>query len=137
VDLVVDSGDPAPDFTVVSTVILTVIGGLLVGLDMDAAAVQTAYRVVARGSAGRSVGRTDGTGFQLAPRLTARIRRPAGAGGGDPDRHRHRRRGLVPYAAPALWMGMGGASAASQVSVIRLLRPLLVAAIGVVATLSW
>jgi len=47
VDLVVDSGDPAPALTVLSTVILTVIGGLLVGLDMDAAAVQTAHRVVA------------------------------------------------------------------------------------------
>jgi ABC-2 type transport system permease protein len=42
-----------------------------------------------------------------------------------------------PYAAPALWMGMGGAAAASKVSIIQLLLPLLVAAIGVVATLSW
>jgi hypothetical protein len=36
-----------------------------------------------------------------------------------------------------LWMGMGGAAAASKVSIIQLLLPLLVAAIGVVATLSW
>jgi ABC-2 type transport system permease protein len=42
-----------------------------------------------------------------------------------------------PYAAPALWMGMGGAAAASQVSTIQLLLPLPVAALAVVATLSW
>jgi hypothetical protein len=35
-------------------------------------------------------------------------------------------------------MGMGGAAAASEVSIIQLLLlPLLVAAIGVAATLSW
>jgi hypothetical protein len=32
---------------------------------------------------------------------------------------------------------MGGAAAASQVSIIQLLLPLLVAAIGVAVTLSW
>ncbi len=42
-----------------------------------------------------------------------------------------------PYAAPALWMGLGGAAAANQVSIIQLLLPLLVAAIAVLATLSW
>ena len=42
-----------------------------------------------------------------------------------------------PYAAPALWMGLGGAAAASQVSIIQLLLPLPVAAIAVLATLSW
>ena len=36
-----------------------------------------------------------------------------------------------PYAAPALWMGLGGAPAASQVSIIQLLLPLPVAAIAV------
>ncbi len=41
--------------TVVSTVILTVIGGLLVGLDMDAAAVQTASRVAAAGLLGAAL----------------------------------------------------------------------------------
>ena len=42
-----------------------------------------------------------------------------------------------PFAAPALWMGMGGVAAASQVSIIQLLLPLLVAAMAVLATLSW
>jgi ABC-2 type transport system permease protein len=42
-----------------------------------------------------------------------------------------------PYAAPALWMGMGGAAAASQVSLIQRLLPLPVAALAVLATLSW
>jgi len=45
--------------------------------------------------------------------------------------------GWFPYASQALWMGMGGAAAASQVSIIQLLLPLLVAAIGVAVTLSW
>jgi hypothetical protein len=34
-------------------------------------------------------------------------------------------------------MGMGGAAAASQVSIIQLLLPLPVAALAVVATLNW
>jgi hypothetical protein len=34
-------------------------------------------------------------------------------------------------------MGLGGASAASEVSIIQLLLPLPVAALAVVATLSW
>ena len=42
-----------------------------------------------------------------------------------------------PYATPALWMGMGGAAAASKLSLIQLLLPLPVAAIAVIATLSW
>ena len=42
-----------------------------------------------------------------------------------------------PYAAPELWMGMGGAAAASKVLTIQLLLPLPVAALAVVATLSW
>ena len=42
-----------------------------------------------------------------------------------------------PYAARALWMGMGGGAAANQVSTIQLLLPLAVAALAVVATLSW
>jgi hypothetical protein len=36
-----------------------------------------------------------------------------------------------PHAAPALWMGLGGAPAASQVSIIQLLLPLPIAAIAV------
>ena len=83
-----------------------------------------------RRSAGRGVGRTDGAGLELAPRLPARNRRANGCGRRDPARHRYRRRAWFPYAAPALWMGMGGAAAASQVSIIQLLLPLLVAAIG-------
>jgi hypothetical protein len=82
--------------TVVSTVILTVIGGLLVGLDMDAAAVQDGVSGRRRRSIGRGVGRTDGAGLQLAPRLPARNRRTNGCGRRDPDRHRNGRRRLVP-----------------------------------------
>jgi hypothetical protein len=41
--------------TVVSTVILTVVGGLLIGLDMDPAAVQAASRVAAAGLLGAAL----------------------------------------------------------------------------------
>ena len=123
--------------TVVSTVILTVVGGLLVGLDMDAAAVQTASRVAAAGLLGAALaapialvsswrrGYLPGIVALLAVVVVTQLVTAIGGGA------------WFPYAAPALWMGMGGAAAASQVSIIQLLLPLLVAAIGVVATLSW
>ena len=122
--------------TVVSTVILTVIGGLLVGLDMDAAAVQMAARVAAAGLLGAALaaplalvsswrrGYLPGIVALMAVVVVTQIVTAMGAGA------------WFPYAAPALWMGMGGA-AASQVSIIQLLLPLLVAAMGVAATLSW
>ena len=123
--------------TVVSTVLVTVIGGLLVGLDMDPAALRTASRVAAGGSTGRGVGRADGAGFELATRLPAGIRRSGCGGGRDPACYRHGRRGLVPLRNASAVDGMGGPAAASQVSVIQLLLPLPVAAIAIVATLSW
>ena len=123
--------------TVVSTVILTVVGGLLVGLDMDPAAVQTASRVAAAGLLGAALaapmalvsswrrGYLPGIVALMALVVVTQIVTAIGAGA------------WFPYAAPALWMGMGGAAAASQVSIIQLLLPLPVAALAVVATLSW
>ena len=93
--------------TVVSTVILTVVGGLLVGLDMDAAAVQTASRVAAAGLLGAALAAPIGAGFQLAPRLPARNRRPAGRGGRDAACHRPRRRRLVPLRSASTVDGHG------------------------------
>ena len=122
--------------TIVATVILTVVGGLLVGLDLDAVAVQTASRVAAAGLLGEALaapmalvsswrrGYLPGIVALMAVVVVTQIITAIGAGA------------WFPYAAPALWMGMGGA-AASQVSIIQLLLPLVVAAIGVVATLSW
>ena len=116
--------------TVVSTVILTVVGGLLVGLDMDAAAVQTASRVAAAGLLGAALaaplalvsswrrGYLPGIVALMAVVVVTQLVTAIGVGA------------WFPYAAPALWMGMGGAAAASQVSIIQLLLPLLVAAIG-------
>ena len=117
--------------TVVSTVILTVVGGLLVGLDMDAAAVQTASRVAAAGLLGAALaaplalvsswrrGYLPGIVALLAVVVVTQIVTAIGGGA------------WFPYAAPALWMGMGGAAAASQVSIIQLLLPLPVAAMAV------
>ena len=113
--------------TVVSTVILTVIGGLLLGLDMDPAALQTASRVAAAGLLGAALaapmtlvsswrrGYLPGIVALMALVVVTQIVTAIGAGA------------WFPYAAPALWMGMGGAAAASQVSTIQLLLPLPVA----------
>jgi ABC-2 type transport system permease protein len=123
--------------TVVSTVILTVIGGLLVGLDLDAAAVQMASRVAAAGLLGAALaapialvsswrrGYLSGFVALVAVVVVTQLVTAIGAGA------------WFPYAAPALWMGMGGPAAASKVSMIQLLLPLPVAAIAIVATLSW
>ena len=112
------------------------VGGLLVGLDMDPTALQTASRVVAAGLLGAASaapmalvsswrrGYLPGFVTLLALAVVTQIVTAIGVGA------------WFPFAAPALWMGMGGA-AASQVSIIQLLLPLLVAAIAVLATLSW
>ncbi len=123
--------------TVISTVILIVIGGLLLGLDMNAAALETASRVVAAGLLGAALaapmalvsswrrGYLPGFVALVALVVVTQIVTAVGAGA------------WFPFAAPALWMGMGGAAAASEVSTIQLLLPLPVAALAVVATLSW
>jgi ABC-2 type transport system permease protein len=120
-----------------STVILSVIGGLLVGLDVDAAALQMASRVAAVGVLGAVLaapmalvsswrrGYLSGFVALVAVVVVTQLVTAIGAGA------------WFPYAAPALWMGMGGAAAASDVSVIQLLLPLPVAGLAVVATLSW
>lgn len=45
--------------------------------------------------------------------------------------------GWFPYAAPSLWMGMGGAAAAAAVSTVQLVLPLVVGAAAVGMTLVW
>jgi ABC-2 type transport system permease protein len=123
--------------TVVSTVILTVIRGLLVGLDMDPTALQTASRVAAVGLLGAALaapmalvssshgGYLPGFVTLIALVVITQLVTAIGAGA------------WFPYAAPSLWMGMGGAAAAKEISVIQLLLPLPVAAIAVITTLSW
>jgi ABC-2 type transport system permease protein len=123
-------------FTVLLTVILTVVGGLLVGLDLNGAAIQTASRVAAAGLLGAALaapmalvsswrrGYMPGFVTLLALAVVTQLVTAIGVGA------------WFPFAAPALWMGMGGV-AASQVSIIQLLLPLLVAALAVLATLSW
>jgi ABC-2 type transport system permease protein len=123
--------------TVVSTVILTVVGGLLLELALDAAAVETASRVAAAGLLGAVLaapmalvsswrrGYLPGIVALMALVVVTQLVTAVGAGA------------WFPYAAPALWMGMGGPAAASKVSMIQLLLPLPVAALAVVATLTW
>ncbi len=45
--------------------------------------------------------------------------------------------GWFPYAAPSLWIGLGGPSAAAAVTTIQLLLPIVVAAAAVAATVAW
>jgi ABC-2 type transport system permease protein len=123
--------------TVAATVILTVISGLLIGLDMDPAALQMASRAAAVGLLSAALaapmalisswrrGYLPGFVALVAVVVLTQLVTAVGAGA------------WFPYAAPALWMGMGGAAAASEVSVIQLLLPLPVAALAVLATLSW
>ena len=123
--------------TVISTVILTVIGGLLLGLNLDTAAVHTASRIAVAGLLGAALaapmalvsswrrGYLPGIVTLLAVVVVTQLLTAIGAGA------------WFPYAAAALWLGMGGAAAANQVSVIQLLLPLPVAALAVIATLSW
>ena len=123
--------------TVVSTVILGVVVGLLLGLDMDPAAVRTAFRAAAAGLLCAALaapmalvsswrrGYMSGFIALVAVVVVTQIVTAVGAGG------------WFPYAAPELWMGMGGPVAARTVSTIQLLLPLPVAAVAVLATLSW
>jgi ABC-2 type transport system permease protein len=123
--------------TVMSTVMLTVISGLILGLDMDPTALQTASQVAAVGLLGAVLaapmalvsswrrGYLPGFVALVAVVVVTQVVTAIGAGA------------WFPYAAPALWMGMGGAAAAKEVSVIQLLLPLPVAAMAVVTTLSW
>jgi ABC-2 type transport system permease protein len=116
---------------------LTVISGLLIGLDMDPAVLQMASRAAAVGLLSAALaapmalisswrrGYLPGFVALVAVVVVTQLVTAVGAGA------------RFPYAAPALWMGMGGAAAASEVSVIQLLLPLPVAALAVLATLSW
>lgn len=45
--------------------------------------------------------------------------------------------GWFPYAAPSLWMGIGGVEAAVHVSALQLILALAVAAVAVAATILW
>ena len=110
--------------TVISTVILTVIGGLLLGLNLDSAAVHTASRIAVAGLLGAALaapmalvsswrrGYLPGIVTLLAVVVVTQLVTAIGLGA------------WFPYAAAALWLGMGGAAAASQVSMIQLLLPL-------------
>ena len=42
-----------------------------------------------------------------------------------------------PYATASLWLGMGGPQAAQEVTVAQLVMPLLVGALGALATVQW
>lgn len=123
--------------TTLGTVGLTVVAGVLVGLPVDRAGLTTAAHAVAAGvlcallaaplaliSSWRR-GYLAGFVALLGVVVVTQVVTATGAGA------------WFPYAAPSLWMGMGGAAAAAEVTPVQLLLPVLVAAASVLATLAW
>ena len=100
--------------TVISMVILTVIGGLLLGLNLDTAAVHTASRIAVAGLLGAALaapmalvsswrrGYLPGIVTLIAVVVVTQLLTAIGVGA------------WFPYAAPALWLGMGSAAAATR-----------------------
>jgi ABC-2 type transport system permease protein len=123
--------------TVVATVVLTVVAGVGLGLSLDGAALTTALHVMAAGVLSAVLalpfafvsswrrGYLAGFVALLAVVVVTQLVTATGAGG------------WFPYAAPSLWMGMGGVEAAAEVSAVQLLLPLLVGAVAVGVTLDW
>jgi ABC-2 type transport system permease protein len=74
-------------------------------------------------SAGR--GYLTGIAVLLALVVTTQIATAAGLGG------------WFPYAAPGLWLGLGGHEAATHITAVQLLVPILVGVAGAAATIAW
>lgn len=123
--------------TTLGTVGLTVVAGALVGLPVDRAGLATAAQAVAVGvlcallaaplaliSSWRR-GYLAGFVALLGVVVVTQVVTATGAGA------------WFPYAAPSLWMGMGGAAAADDITPVQLLLPVLVAAASVLGTLAW
>jgi ABC-2 type transport system permease protein len=123
--------------TVVATVVLTVVAGVALGLSLDGAALTSALHAMAAGVLSAALalpfafvsswrrGYLAGFVALVAVVVVTQLLTAVGVGG------------WFPYAAPALWMGMGGAQAAAEVSVVQLLLPVLVGAAAIGVTLDW
>jgi ABC-2 type transport system permease protein len=122
--------------TVVASVVLTLLAGWATGLPVDDAAMSMMLRAGAAGSLsavlatplallaswrrGYLPGFVGLLGIVVATQVVTAI------GGG----------AWFPYAAPSLWMGMGGPDA-TGLSAVQLLLPIVVALAAAIATTSW
>jgi ABC-2 type transport system permease protein len=123
--------------TVVTTVVLTVLAGIALGLALDRAAVTTALQATAAGLLSAALalpfayvsswrrGYLAGFVALVTVVVVTQLLTATGAGG------------WFPYAAPSLWMGMGGAQLAAGMSAVQLLLPVLVGAAALGVTLDW
>jgi ABC-2 type transport system permease protein len=124
--------------TVVAAVGLTVLAGVGIGLSVDGPATTMALHAVVTGLLSAALacpfafvsswrrGYLAGFVALLAAVVVTQLVTATGGGG------------WFPYAAPSLWMGMGGAVAADAVTPVQLLLlPLLVAAAAIAVTVGW
>lgn len=123
--------------TVIVTIALTVASGALVGLTFDAAAAGMASRAALAGLLCAALtaplalvsswrrGYLPGFVALLAVVVATQVITAAGGGA------------WFPYAAPSIWMGMGGTDAANDVTAVQLLAPLALAGVVALATTNW
>lgn len=123
--------------TVVAAVVVTVVTALALGLPLDPGLGRAAARATAAGVlsgvlawplalvASWRRGYLAGFVALLLVVVSTQILTAVGVGG------------WFPFAAPSLWMGMGGAEAAADVSLLQLALAPVVASAAVLATVAW
>lgn len=123
--------------TVVVAVVLTLVAGLGLGLPLQADGLTVALRATLAGLLSAVLawplalvaswrrGYLAGLVALLVVVIVTQLLTAIGAGG------------WFPYAAPSLWMGIGGVEAAVHVSALQLILALAVAAVAVAATILW
>lgn len=123
--------------TVIATVTLTLLTGLCLRLPLTAAALTIASQATAAGLLSAVLagplalvaswrrGYLAGFVTLIVIVVLTQLLTATGAGG------------WFPYAAPSLWMGMGGPDAAADVTAFQLALAPVVAAVAVATTLAW
>jgi ABC-2 type transport system permease protein len=123
--------------TVTLTMVLTVACGLLVGLQLHAPAGTMAAQALTAGVLSAALAaplalvsswrRGYLPGFVALVAVVVATQVITALGGG----------AWFPYAAPSLWMGMGGPDAAREVTAVQLVIPIVVAVLAALGTTSW
>jgi len=123
--------------TTITTVVVVLLAGLALGLPLTPAALAVALQATAAGLLSAvlawplalvaSCRRGYLAGFVALILVVVLTQLLTATGAGS----------WFPYAAPSLWMGMGGAEAAAKVSATQLALAPLVSAAAVAATIAW
>ena len=121
------------------SVAVAFLAGAVIGLGLPGTEVLVAAgKAWCGGALGGPAGVPARRSGQRGTRLSSRRRRPGPAGGHHPGGDGIGGAGAwFPYAAPGLWMGMGGAAAAETVSPLQLFLCVPVSALGIAATGQW